>query len=223
LRRVREAMEAGGTAAGTLEERLSVVPGAGAEAVAALRGYGDQLLLHRSMGAKTDLAAIREVVDASIGRTGRLPVVVVDYLQKVFVPAGGDEDERVTTIVEGLKDLALDMEIPVLAVVAADTDGIATGKRLRPHHLRGSSALAYEADVVLLLNDKRDVVARHHLMYDVTAAERYRSYVVLTIEKNRSGMDKVDLQLRKRFEQSRFDTDAEPVPETLVDERVFTD
>ena len=32
--------------------------------------------------------------------------------------------------------------------------------------MRGSSALAYEADVVLVLNNKFDIVARHHLTYD---------------------------------------------------------
>ena len=65
---------------------------------------------------------------------------------------------------------------------------MAAGKRLRVHHLRGSSALAYEADVVLLMNDKYDVVARHHLVYDVGNAERFRNWAVMTIEKNRGGM-----------------------------------
>jgi hypothetical protein len=46
---------------------------------------------------------------------------------------------------------------------------------------------------------------------------------VLSIEKNRSGLDAIDLQLRKRFEQARYDTDAEVVTEQLVDERVYTE
>jgi replicative DNA helicase len=46
------------------------------------------------------------------------------------------------------------------------------------------------------------VVARDHLVYDLSSAEKFRSWAVLTIEKNRSGVDKVDL---------------------LVDERVFTE
>ena len=138
------------------------------------------------------------------------PLLVVDYLQKVFVPGGGDEEERVTHVVEGLKDMALDLGVPVLAIVASDKDGLSPGKRLRAHHLRGSSALAYEADVVLLLNNKYDVVARHHLVYDTTASQRYLNYVVLSIEKNRGGVDRVDLEMRKRFEQSRFDTAPDP-------------
>ncbi len=222
LRRIRQAMEAGDDREGDLADRLSDTVG-GSEAVATLGSYAHRLLVHRSSGTETSVAAVREVVEQTLALTGRAPLVVVDYLQKVFVPGGSDlEDERVTVIVEGLKDLALEVEVPVLAVVAADKEGLAAG-RLRVHNLRGSSALAYEADVVLLMNDKYDVVARHHLVYDVGNAERYRDWAVLTIEKNRSGLDKVDLEFRKRFDQGRFETTGNAVAEKLVDGRVFTD
>ena len=107
--------------------------------------------------------------------------------------------------------------------MAADLEGLTGGRRIRVHHLRGSSALAYEPDVVLTLNDKHEIVAKHHLVYDPMSAERYRQFVVLSIEKNRSGLDNIDLQLRKRFDQARYDTDAEAVTEQLVDERVYTE
>ena len=54
-------------------------------------------------------------------------------------------------------------------------------------------------------------------------AERFRNYVVLSIEKNRSGLDRIDLEFRKRFEQSRFETTGGAVDEQLVDERVYTE
>jgi hypothetical protein len=98
-----------------------------------------------------------------------------------------------------------------------------SGRRLRIHHLRGSASLAYEADVVLLMNDKHNVVARHHLVYDAGAAERYHDYIVVTVEKNRSGLDRIDMQFRKEFEQGRFDPEGSPVTEQLVDERVYAD
>ena len=222
LRRVREAMEVSGGVGG-LAERLSGAPG-GAEAVAAVAEYGDRLHLHRSNGATTSLAVIRETVQALTVHDGRVPFVVVDYLQKVAGESPDQhEDERVTHVVEGLKDLALELEVPVLAVVAADRDGLTVGRRLRVHHLRGSSSLAYEADVVLLMNDKYDVVARHHLMYDPGNAERFRNFVVLSVEKNRTGLGGIDLEFRKRFEQGRFETTGAPVAEQLVDERVHGD
>ena len=151
-------------------------------------------------------------------------MIVVDYLQKVPVPgSSSEEDERTTTIVAGLKDLAMDTSAPVLAIAAADKEGLETAKRMRASHLRGSSALAYEADTVLLLNDKYDVVARHHLVYNVGNVERYRHWAVLTIEKNRNGQSGADLEFQKRFEQGRFDPEGRAVAEQLVDERVFVE
>lgn len=223
LRRIRETLEASDGRSGGLEERLSNTVG-GSEAVRAVQSYAHRLLLHRSSGTETSIYTIRHVIDQARVTTGRPPIVVVDYLQKVFVPGGSEiEEERVTKIVEGLKDLALEIEVPVLAVVAADKEGLVAGRRLRVHNLRGSSALAYEADIVLIMNDKYDVVARHHLVYDVGNAERFRNWAVLTIEKNRSGLDKIDLEFRKRFEQGRFETDGNAVAEQLVDERVYVE
>ncbi len=95
------------------------------------------------------------------------------------------------------------------------------GKRMRTNHLRGSSALAYEADIVLVLNNKFDIVARHHLTYDLSNSERFRDWAVLTIEKNRFGKDGVVLQYRTRFDQGRFIPEGEEVKEQLIDERVF--
>lgn len=223
LRRVREAMEAADGRLETLEQRLARYEG-GAEAVSAVRSYADRLFVHRASGASTDLVAIARIVEDVAEAGGDRPVVVVDYLQKVFVPGGGaSEEDDVSAVVEGLKDLSLDLQVPVLAIVAADKDGLAAGKRLRVHHLRGSSALAYEADVVLVMNDKYDVVARHHLVYDTANAERFRDFVVMTVEKNRSGLDGLDLEFRKRLEHSRFESEGRPVAEQLVDERVFVE
>jgi replicative DNA helicase len=223
LRQVRQAMESADERRESLAQRLARHPG-GQDAVEAVARYGDRLLVHRSSGALTDLGEIATVVTEASRRTGETTFVVVDYLQKVAVPGGPDlEEERVTIVVEGLKDLALEAELPVLAIVAADKEGISSGRRMRVHHLRGSSALAYEADVVLLLNDKFDVVARHHLVYDLGNAERFREWAVLTIEKNRAGLDRIDLEFRKRFDQGRFEADGRLVEEQLVDDRVFVE
>jgi replicative DNA helicase len=95
--------------------------------------------------------------------------------------------------------------------------------RTRLHHLRGSTALAYEADVALLLNDKFAVVARHHLMYGTTNAEHYKQWAVCSVEKNRSGRAGVDLEFRKRFEHGHLDPVGGHVAEQLVDDRIHVD
>ncbi len=220
LNRIRQSFECADGLTGSLSERLAETDG-GAKALEIVKEYADRLVMHRSTGSKTDLAAITEAIDAVHQDTGQLPLVIVDYLQKVAVPGVYDEMQRITSVVEGLKDLALDHDVPILAVVAADKEGIQAGKRLRVHNLRGSSALAYEADTVLLLNDKFDVVARHHLVYNVGNVERFKNWAVLTVEKHRNGQAGIDMEFEKRFEFSRFDTDGRIVAEQLTDERVF--
>ncbi len=223
LRRIREAMESMDGHTGGLAERLASTNG-GAEAVDAVGHYASRLHIHRASGGATDLSTIRTLVDEVIAASGSAPLVVVDYLQKVPVlDRHLSEEDRITLVAQGLKDLALERDVPLLAVVAADREGIQTGRRMRVHHLRGAAALAYEADVVLVINDKYDVVARHHLVFDVGNAERFRDYAVVSIEKNRTGIDRIDLEFRKRFEQGRFESEGIPVSEQLVDDRVFVD
>jgi len=214
---VHKAMAADPSAKG-LTDRLARLPG-GSEALAGVQEWGPRLLVRRC-GSATTMADIAATVDSV---TGDRPVVVVDYLQKIAGSTPGVEDERVTAVVQDLKDLALRCELPVLSIVAADKEGIAEGRRLRIQHLRGSTALAYEADVVLIMNDKFDVVARHHLVYNVGNAERFRDWVVVTIEKNRSGLDRIDLEFEKQFAQGRFEPAGQVVGEQLVDERVFVE
>lgn len=196
--------------------------GGGAAAVEAVRRYGSRVHLRQATGRATTVEDVRTALSAFSGQ--ERPVVVVDYLQKVAVEAAPEtEDQRVALVVESLKDMAMELSVPVFAVVAVDKSGLASRGRLRVHHLRGSSALAYEPDVVLMLNDKYDIVARHHLMYDVGNAERFREWAVVSIEKNRGGLDHVDLQFRKRFEVSMFEPEGELVAEQLVDERVHVE
>ena len=220
INRIRSTFEADDGLTGSLMDRLADTEG-GVEALEIVQEYGDRLMLHRSTGTGTGIAEISDAISQIKEKTGESPLAIVDYLQKVHVPHTNDETERVTSVVEGLKDLALDHDCPILAVVASDKDGLESGKRMRVSNLRGSSALAYEADTVLLLNNKYDVVARHHLVYSTGNVEKFKNWAVLTVEKNRSGRTGVDMEFLKRFDQCRFETTGRQVTEQLVDERVF--
>ena len=185
-----------------------------------LGDYAERLWLVRASGRHTDLAELEDLVARhGNGHTA----LFVDYLQKVAVqPEPADETEKVTHIAEGLKELALNRDIAVIAVVAADRASLDT-RRLRMHHLRGSSALAYESDLVLLMNEKSSCVSKVHLAYATQGSEGYRNFAVVSIEKNRSGPTTVDLEFRKDFSHFRFDPVGSHVAERLVDERFDVD
>ena len=219
LKSVREAFEARYRREPTIEGRLADTEG-GVEAVGALREHGKRLHLHRSKSSDTDVEAMRQVILQIQQDGGQLPFVVVDTIQKVHFdrPAALSEDDRVVLVVEALKDLTLELAVPVLAIVAG---GPTTGKRVSIQDLRGSSTVAIPADVVLMLNEKLDVVTRHHLVYNPASAELFRNWVVMSIEKNRSGEDKVNIEFQKAFRQARLEPDGRRVEEELIDERIF--
>ena len=219
LAQVRRLFASGSSWYGGLLERLSSDP-AGVTALQTMTSYAPRLHLATVAGSRTGIDDVRDLVRKAAADT---PLVVVDYLQKIRVP--GDqmlEDDRVTVVVEALKDLALETDVPILAIVAADKAGI-DGGRTRLRHLRGSTALAYEADVALLLNDKFAVVARHHLMYGTTNAELYKQWAVCSVEKNRSGRGDVDLEFRKRLDHGHYDPLGGYVAEQLLDDRIHVE
>jgi len=221
LKEVRNAFEARYRREPTMEGRLADSEG-GVEAVEALREHGQRLHLHRSKASDTDVAVMRTIILKIQEEAGQAPFVVIDSLQKVRYEGAAlmSEDDRIALVVEELKDLTLELAVPVLAVVGG---GPASGKRMRIQDLRGSSTVAVPSDVVLILNEKFDVVARHHLVYNLASAERFRSWVVMSIEKNRNGVDKLNLEFQKAFKQARFDPDGGRVEEELIDERIFVD
>ena len=183
-----------------------------------LAAYEERLFLVKA-GAMTTVEAIGSLARACPGE-GPL-VVIVDYLQKVSVfPDPPSEEEQVRRSVEGLKELAMSQSVAVVAVVAADTEGV-KAQRMRIHHLRGDTALAYEADVVLILNDKHRAVARHHVVYQPNVAEGFHGWVVFSLEKNRGGVDGIDFELRKRFSHACFDPVGGFLSEQLVDGRLY--
>lgn len=167
--------------------------------------------LHKLVQAYRDLAPDRQLV------------MFVDYLQKVpLIPDATSETERVTNVVQGLKDLALTHSMPLVSIVAADREGL-KASRLRNHHLRGSSAINYEADVILILNEKYNIVAKVNIEFNPYQAQRFRDWIVLTIEKNRSGKNTIDLEYEKHFEFSCFNPEGRQVQEKLIEERLYND
>lgn len=204
-----------------LVEALGKIP-FGTDALLAVDDYAGRLQIHQSNATTTPLE-IATIVHSIIEETGETPMVLVDYLQKIpLEDHAGDEASRVTIVTETLKDLALELECPMVCISAADRESLGAGHRMRTRDLRGSSALAYEADMVMILSSKEQIVSREHLVYDLGSAKAFRRWAVVTVEKNRHGLGQVELEMQKDFEHGRFHPKAQVVTERLIEERVFT-
>jgi replicative DNA helicase len=186
--------------------------------------YGQNLFLLRGSQTSSTIENMRLLVRQHREISGdRQLMLFVDYLQKVpQIPEPENESEKVTYSVNGLKDIALSEEVPVVTIVAADKEGL-KAKRLRNFHLRGSSAINYEADIILILNEKYSVVAKVNIEFNPYQAQRFRDWIIATVEKNRGGQDNVDLEFEKHFEFACFDPNGRTVQEKLIEERLYND
>jgi len=140
------------------------------------------------------------------------------YRQQPLVVALPETEPQVAAVLRVCHAL----EVPVVAIVAADREGLKAA-RVRHHHLRGSSAINYESDIIIILNEKYNIVAKVNIEFNPHQAQRYRDWVVATVEKNRGGQDNIDLEYEKLFEYSCFDPTGKVTAEKLIEERLYND
>ena len=193
-----------------------------AMALARMNRYADRLILVKASPAVTTLRAIREMTARLCDATGGNVTVFVDYLQKVAIhpERAADEAEKVTIIVEGLKDLALALDVPVWAIVAADREGLKS-PRLHLFHLRGSSALDYECDIAIIMNNKYHILSKDHITFNPYKAKQYRDWVVFTVEKNRAGLAMVDMEFQLHAPFFAFNPRGQKVQQQLIDDKLI--
>jgi replicative DNA helicase len=222
LRKIADLSLAGQVEQGLIS-RLRRIPRY-ATIVDAMTQYGSRLTLAKASGDHTTLDMVRSwVKDELAAGAGRL-LVVIDYLQKIPVNRSTLEPEtEVTTfLTQGLKEMAMALGIRVVAIAAADRMGL-KAKRMRLSDLRGSSALQYEADIGLVLNNKYTILSREHMIYNLAAAEGMRNWVVMSVEKNRAGRNAVDMEYQLDAAHFRIVPKGDFVTDRLVDEKLTLD
>jgi replicative DNA helicase len=114
-----------------------------------------------------------------VGRKQKLVAIVVDYLQLMQdTERGRSRYESVTAISNGLKIMARDLDVPVIALAQLNRQ-IEGRKDTSPglSDLRDSGAIEQDADVVILLNREQSD----------TDGKDEKSKMVLHIAKNRHG------------------------------------
>lgn len=116
----------------------------------------DKLHLFLDVECDTNLSEIRAKC-LKLARNGSLDLVVIDYLQLVTDQrggkGGGNRQEEVARISRGLKKLARELEVPVLALSQLSRDVDKGEGRSEPTiaDIRESGAIEQDADIVLLL------------------------------------------------------------------------
>jgi replicative DNA helicase len=159
--------------------------------------YWERLYLSKGHPVKTTL----NVLDTYLARLRSqyaTVVLFVDYLQKIPVFSPGIElapERQIRTVTEGLKNLALAHCVPIVAVAAADAEGL-KGGRVRFENLWGGSSVNYEPDVAVMLNRSMKV--------ERTPVNE----VVFSIEKNRLGPTEVELYHELLGQHFAFNTSA---------------
>jgi replicative DNA helicase len=193
-----------------------------APSLARMVRYADRMILVKASPAVTTLRAIKEMTARLCDATGGNVVLFVDYLQKVAVhpERPRDENDKVTIIVEGLKDIALSLDVPVFSIVAADREGLKS-KRIHLFHLRGSSALDYESDIAIVMNNKYQIMSKEHVAFNPYTAKQFRDWVVWTIEKNRAGRAMQDMEFQLHGQHFAFDPHGQKVQQQLIDEKII--
>jgi len=121
---------------------------------------------------------------AQLRNEGRhLGMIIIDYLQLMQGPAGSKGDNRqneVAQISRGLKQLAKELDVPVIALSQLSRDSAKGDVKPQLYHLRESGSIEQDADVVMFLHKEEKENA------EVGAP----NVVELLIRKNRAGAQK---------------------------------
>lgn len=133
----------------------------------------------------------------------KLSLIVVDYLQLLTAPTLKERDNRAQEVAEisrGLKALAKELNVPVLALSQLNRNiAMKDGKGREPQlsDLRESGAIEQDADIVLFLHEEKNEEQEYG------APPEEGTPIRLILGKHRNGpVGRIDMQFHKQF--SRF-------------------
>lgn len=138
-----------------------------------------------------------KIRSAALGIKGKLGLIVIDYLQLMTsAQRSNSRTEEVAQISRALKLLAMDLDIPIIALSQLNRESQSTlggklsNRRPTMAQLRESGAIEQDADIVVLLwqpesGDGLDDFNKDR--FERCVESRDRKYTVLMVEKNRGG------------------------------------
>ncbi|HIC94065.1 MAG TPA: hypothetical protein EYP09_07435 [Anaerolineae bacterium] len=113
--------------------------------------YWERLLIAKGHPFKTTLAVLDTYLER-LREQHETVVLFVDYLQKMplFGQPDVPDERKIAIVTEGLKNLALAHEVPIVAISALDAEGLRAEKP-GVQDLWGGPTIKYEPDVAVLL------------------------------------------------------------------------
>lgn len=144
------------------------------------------------------LSSIRRSLKRHMRLNGNDTILVVDYAQLVSHKAE-NEAVRIGEISRGMKEIAQDLDIPVILVsqLNRETDKRGGDSRPRLVDLKGSGGLEQDASEVFLLHDEA-----------ANDPNKQSEFIEVIVAKNRHGRRNVTVKLGKQLDRARFVTPA---------------
>lgn len=126
--------------------------------------------------------SVRDIKAKALRRASEsnLSLIIVDYLQLMQAPDTADSrEQQVSTLSRGLKKIAMDMELPVIALAQLNRQPERRGSDKRPKlaDLRGSGAIEQDADIVSFV----------YREYEYSGKEEDRGFAEWLLRKQRNG------------------------------------
>lgn len=135
--------------------------------------------------AGVSIQQIRGEIKKTIYKHGSIGCVIVDYIQLLSDHKAKDQFEKISNVSMGLKKIAKDFKVPVIALSQLTKEAI--GRKISMSDLRGSGQIAQDADKIVLLSpDEKGV-----------------GLVVAEVAKNRQGQ-KGEARLVTKFDYCQF-------------------
>ena len=157
-----------------------------------------------------------QIIEKIRHRSGKSPVVIVDYLRKLKMKNGsGDERLRVDGLLSMLTDLAKRYNTPVVVISELARDSYKSGQRLSMASFKESGSIEYEASWLGILAAVEETGDGYNLKHDWERIINHDGNIDLIVFKAKRGtgvtgkiplkLEKSNMTVRDRIENSRVD------------------
>lgn len=146
--------------------------------------YADNIYIVEAFG-QIGHEDVRKLVELHTQRTGRTPVVIIDYLQ-IMKPADPRQTDKTNTdvAVNSLKRLSRDYKTPVLAISSLNRESY--NRPMSLSAFKESGAIEYSSDVLIGLDFTKMLDDPTNMDFEEEKDKTPRN-ITLTILKNRNG------------------------------------